>query len=167
MKKAKPRLDITPQDMMFLDSCEAGMTLTSPRRPMVPLPITVSEDPILAVRSDSSDVMKSCTSVEPSEMLFLDAAESHIRYFSSSLETATIGWSSSSMLKLSVVAVLTGVGESSIIFCPSLVQRVSVLPLSLVTFRLLPRPRPCRSLFRPRPYVFRECWLLLGFVWGV
>ena len=67
MKKEKPRLDITPQDMMFLESWFAGMTFTSPRRPMVPFPITVREDPILAVRSDSADDLKSCTSVEPSE----------------------------------------------------------------------------------------------------
>ena len=92
------------------------MTFTSPRRPMVPFPITVREDPILAVRSDSVDVLKSCTSVEPSEMLFLEAAESHIRYFSSSLMTAIIGWSSSGIIgvaELSVVGVLPG---SSIMF---------------------------------------------------
>ena len=137
---------------------------------MVPFPITVREDPILVVRSDSVDVLKSCTSVEPSEMLFLDAAESHMRYFSSSLVTAIIGWSSSGimgMVELSVVAVLTGVGGSSIIFWPSLVHRVSVLPLSLVTLRLLPCARPCRPLLRPRPGWFRGCWLLLGLEWGV
>jgi hypothetical protein len=95
------------------------MTFTSPRRPMVPFPITVREDPILAVRSDSVDVLKSCTLVEPSEMLFLDAAESHIKYFSSSLVTAIIGWSSSGIIglvELMVVAVFSGVGGSSIIF---------------------------------------------------
>ena len=86
---------------------------------MVPFPITVREDPILAVRSDSVDVLKSCTSVELSEMLFLDAAESHIKYFSSSLVTAIISWSSSGiigMVELSVVAVLLDVNGSSTIF---------------------------------------------------
>ena len=102
--------------------------------------------------------------------MFLDAAESHMRYFSSSVETATIGRSSSGivgMVKLSVVAVLTGVRESAIMFWPSLVQRVSEFPLALVTLRLLPCPRPCRPLFRPRPSVFLGCWLLLELEWGV
>ena len=137
---------------------------------MVPFPITVREDPILAVRSDSFDVLKSCTSVEPSEMLFLDAAESHMRYFSSSLMTAIIGWSSSGIIgigEFSVVAVLSGVGGSSIIFWPSLVHLVSELTLSLVTLRLLPCPRPCRPLLRPRPGGLRGCRLLLELVWGV
>ena len=145
IKKAKPRLDMTPQDIMFLDSCDAGITLTSPRRPMVPLPITVREEPILAVRSDSFDVLKSCIVVEPSEMLFLEAAESHMRYFSSSLVTAIIGCSSSVMVgtvELSVVDKLSGVIGSSIMFWSSLSHLVSVLLLSRVTLRLLPCPRP-------------------------
>ena len=97
--------------MIFLESWFAGMTFTSPRRPIVPFPITVREDPILAVRSDSADSVKSRISVEPCEMLFLEAAESHINYFSSSLLTATMGWSSSGI----VVAEESSVGGSSII----------------------------------------------------
>ena len=63
-------------------------------------------------------------------MLFLDAAESHIKYFSSSLVAAIIGWSLSSvigMVELSVVVVLSDVEGSSTIFWPSLVHLVSVL----------------------------------------
>jgi hypothetical protein len=56
MKNEKPRLDITPHDIMFLESSDAGMTLTSPSRPMVPLPIIVKDDPILAVSSISDSV---------------------------------------------------------------------------------------------------------------
>ena len=118
MKKAKPRRDMTPQDIMFFESWLAGITLTSPSKPMVPFPMTVRDAPILAVRSDSASVVKSCTSVEPSEMLFLDAAESHIKYFSSSVVTAIIGWSSSRVIgvvEMSVVGVLSDVEGSSII----------------------------------------------------
>ncbi len=56
MKNEKPRLDIAPHDIMFLESSDAEMTLTSPSRPMVPLPITVRDAPILAVNSSSGSV---------------------------------------------------------------------------------------------------------------
>ena len=89
---------------MFFDSWLAGITLTSPSKPMVPFPMTVRDAPILAVRSDSASVVKSCTSVEPSEILFLDAAQSHIKYFSSSVVTATMGWSSSGIVVIEAFA---------------------------------------------------------------
>ena len=77
----------------------------------MPFPMTERDAPILAVRSDSADGVKSCISVEPCEMLFLEAAESHIKYFSSSLLNATMGWSSSGV----VVAEESSVEGSSII----------------------------------------------------
>ena len=76
---------------------------------MVPFPMTERDAPILAVRSDSASVVKSCTSFEPRAMLLRDAALSHIKYFSSSLVTATMGWSS---LDIVVVEEFTTGGSS-------------------------------------------------------